>query len=146
MVEWKEHNSITSRDVAGILHDALGVVREMEARICALEDKVNQLVRERIRCDVAASRQAKEEAAEEEEAERQGNKEGQAMSESTIMQWFECEHLPTDLYAVADRIRNVAIAMDLDLGVESAEKSTGLRKLLEAKDCFVRARILCRKE
>lgn len=64
-----------ARDVADILQDALGVVREMETRICVLEDKVNRLIRERIRADVAASRQAKEEAAEEEEAERQGNKE-----------------------------------------------------------------------
>ena len=55
-----------------------------------------------------------------------------------IMRYFEHAHLPENLQAVAYACAGVAELMDSNLP-DSAEKSAGLRKLLEAKDCFVRA-------
>lgn len=55
-----------------------------------------------------------------------------------IMRYFEFAHLPPDLQAVSGEIYALACKMDALLP-ESAEKSAGMRKLLEAKDCFVRA-------
>ena len=57
---------------------------------------------------------------------------------SPIMKYFQFEHLPGRLQAVSKPIGELAEKMFADLP-ESAEKSAGLRKLLEAKDCFVRA-------
>lgn len=57
---------------------------------------------------------------------------------SPIMKYFAYAHLPADLQAVSRDISFLANAMDRDLR-DGAEKSAGLRKLLEAKDCFVRA-------
>ena len=57
-----------------------------------------------------------------------------------IMRFFDHDHLPSHLQAVAAPIRQVADVMDSTLP-DGAEKSAGLRKLLEAKDCFVRARL-----
>ena len=57
-----------------------------------------------------------------------------------IMKYFSYEHLPKHLQAVSKPIGELARAMDADLP-DGAEKSAGLRKLLEAKDCFVRARL-----
>ena len=59
---------------------------------------------------------------------------------SQILDYFEYSHLPPGLQEVSRAI--CEIAYDLDKALPpSAEKSAGLRKLLEAKDCFVRARI-----
>jgi len=55
-----------------------------------------------------------------------------------IMKYFEYEHLPKNLQIVSKPICELAIDMESRLD-DSAEKSAGLRKLLEAKDCFVRA-------
>lgn len=55
-----------------------------------------------------------------------------------IMLYFEYAHLPPHLQAVSKPIAELARAMDKEL-TDSAEKSAGLRKLLEAKDCFVRS-------
>lgn len=55
-----------------------------------------------------------------------------------IMKYFEYTHLPTHLQAVSKAIGDVANQMDKDIP-DSIEKSAGLRKLLEAKDCLVRA-------
>lgn len=57
-----------------------------------------------------------------------------------IMKYFAYEHLPMRLQAISEPIARLAEAMEAVLP-ESAEKSAGLRKLLEAKDCFVRARL-----
>lgn len=58
---------------------------------------------------------------------------------SPIMQYFEYKHLTNDdLIEVSSMIYNVAEWMDIHIP-DSPEKSAGLRKLLEAKDCFVRA-------
>ena len=58
--------------------------------------------------------------------------------EEPIMRYFEFAHLQGDLRLVSEQISIVAKAMH-DVLPRSAEKTAGLRKLLEAKDCFVRA-------
>jgi hypothetical protein len=55
-----------------------------------------------------------------------------------IMKYFEYAHLPEHLQKVSKPIGDLAKSMDEQLA-DGAEKSTGLRKLLEAKDCLVRA-------
>ena len=57
-----------------------------------------------------------------------------------MLMWFDGGHLPDHLRDVSDAFATLALAMDEKLA-EGAEKTAGLRKLLEAKDCFVRARI-----
>lgn len=54
------------------------------------------------------------------------------------MKYFDYEHLPPHLQAVSKPIGELARNMNRDLP-NCAEKSAGLRKLLEAKDCLVRA-------
>lgn len=53
---------------------------------------------------------------------------------------FAYAHLPPHLQEISSRIGDVAIFMHEELP-DGPEKSAGLRKLLEAKDCFVRAQI-----
>ncbi len=60
------------------------------------------------------------------------------MSESPILEFFKFEHLPEHLQKASEPICLLARKMDSELP-PCAEKSAGLRKLLEAKDCFVRA-------
>jgi hypothetical protein len=55
-----------------------------------------------------------------------------------IMRYFEYEHLPDGLREVSQRCAELARWAD-QLLPDGAEKSAGLRKLLEAKDCLVRA-------
>lgn len=55
-----------------------------------------------------------------------------------IMKYFEYDHLPIALSDVSGHVYELAHRMDEELP-DGAEKSTGLRKLLEAKDAFVRA-------
>lgn len=59
---------------------------------------------------------------------------------SPIMKYFEWDHLPAKLQDVSRSVGELAKFMDDGLP-EGPEKSAGLRKLLEAKDCFVRARL-----
>lgn len=58
-----------------------------------------------------------------------------------ILKFFEYKHLPAHLQEVSKRIGDLAVEMDVNLQ-DGPEKTIGLRKLLEAKDCFVRARLL----
>lgn len=60
---------------------------------------------------------------------------------STTIQWFAYAHLPAELQAVVKPIAELARQMEASLP-DGPEKSAGMRKLLEAKDCFVRAAIL----
>ena len=60
------------------------------------------------------------------------------VAESPIMEFFKYAHLPESLQKVSKSIGDVAKEME-SLLPAGAEKSAGLRKLLEAKDCFVRA-------
>ena len=57
---------------------------------------------------------------------------------SPIMRFFTFEHLPEPLKEVSRVCAVLALQMDINLP-DCAEKSAGLRKLLEAKDAFVRA-------
>lgn len=59
---------------------------------------------------------------------------------SPIIKYFEYSHLPVKLQDVSKPIGDLAKLMD-DILPDCAEKSAGLRKLLEAKDCLVRARL-----
>lgn len=67
------------------------------------------------------------------------NPEDENMSE--ILQYFEYKHLPEKLQEISKPICKLANKMDQDL-IGCPETSAGLRKLLEAKDCFVRAALL----
>lgn len=55
-----------------------------------------------------------------------------------IMRFFDFEHLPSFLREVSRPVGELARHIDGSLP-DCAEKTAGLRKLLEAKDCFVRA-------
>ena len=57
---------------------------------------------------------------------------------SPILKYFTYAHLPEKLQEISKPIGEMAIAIDATLP-DGPEKSAGLRKLLEAKDCFVRA-------
>lgn len=59
---------------------------------------------------------------------------------SPIMKYFTYEHLPAHLQEISKPIGDLARQMDETLP-DGAEKSTGLRKLLEAKDALVRAKL-----
>lgn len=57
---------------------------------------------------------------------------------SSILKYFAYKHLPEHLQSISKPIGELAEYMDVNVP-NSAEKSAGLRKLLEAKDCLVRA-------
>jgi len=56
------------------------------------------------------------------------------------MDFFKYAHLPQRLQEISKPIGELASEMDRELN-DGAEKSAGMRKLLEAKDCFVRAKL-----
>lgn len=56
---------------------------------------------------------------------------------STTIKFFEYGHLPQRLQEVSKPICELAKLMEETLP-DGAEKSAGMRKLLEAKDCFIR--------
>lgn len=64
---------------------------------------------------------------------------------SPILDFFAYEHLPMRLKSVSKSIAQLAETMEKNLP-PGAEKSAGLRKLLEAKDCFVRAALVTQTE
>lgn len=57
---------------------------------------------------------------------------------TTTIKYFEYKHLPEKLQAVSKPFHALAHEMEETLP-DGPEKSAGMRKLLEAKDCFVRA-------
>lgn len=57
-----------------------------------------------------------------------------------IVQHFAYEHLPPHLGVISKRVHDLAQSMVLTIP-DGPELTTGLRKLLEAKDCLVRAAI-----
>jgi len=59
---------------------------------------------------------------------------------STTIKYFEYEHLPEHLKEISKLFYELAHTME-EVLPDSAEKSAGMRKLLEAKDCFVRAKL-----
>jgi hypothetical protein len=58
-------------------------------------------------------------------------------STEAILKFFEYDHLPQHLQDVSRPFNS--LAWDMAGRFEGAELTTGLRKLLEAKDCMVRA-------
>jgi hypothetical protein len=57
---------------------------------------------------------------------------------STTIKYFAYAHLPAHLQAVSKPVGDLAEQLERELP-DGPEKSAGMRKLLEAKDCFVRA-------
>jgi hypothetical protein len=57
---------------------------------------------------------------------------------TSVDKYFAFEHLPQHLQEISKPLGELAKLMDEALP-DGAEKSAGMRKLLEAKDCFVRA-------
>ena len=55
-----------------------------------------------------------------------------------VLKYFTYAHLPPALQDISMRFHDLAWSLAQDLP-ESPEVTVGLRKLLEAKDCFVRA-------
>jgi hypothetical protein len=62
-----------------------------------------------------------------------------------LLQWFEYDHLPKHLRVISEELYTTAHNL-VDVLPDSPELTTGLRKLLEAKDCFVRARVAATRE
>lgn len=58
-----------------------------------------------------------------------------------VLQFFDYEHLPPHLQEVSKPCADLARSMAGGLQ-HSAELTIGLRKLLEAKDAFVRAKLV----
>lgn len=54
-----------------------------------------------------------------------------------IVRYFAWGHLPPELAAISEKVAN--LAYDMVEVLDGPELTAGLRKLLEAKDCFVRA-------
>lgn len=59
---------------------------------------------------------------------------------TNVDKYFEYQHLKEDLQQVSKPICELAKLIE-ELLPDGAEKSAGMRKLLEAKDCFVRAKL-----
>ena len=59
---------------------------------------------------------------------------------STTIKYFSYEHLPEKLQEVSKPISDLAKLME-EMLPDGPEKSAGMRKLLEAKDCFVREKL-----
>jgi hypothetical protein len=57
-----------------------------------------------------------------------------------MLQFFAYEHLPPHLQEVSKRFGDLARWM-VETLPSNAERTAGLRKLLESKDCAVRARL-----
>lgn len=55
-----------------------------------------------------------------------------------LMQFFKYDHLPAHLQAISKPFADLAEHIDLSLPA-NPERAVALRKLLEAKDCAVRA-------
>lgn len=60
-----------------------------------------------------------------------------------VLKYFKYAHLPEALQAISKPIGDLAttIAEQLQESADPAEVTVGLRKLLEAKDCFVRSMV-----
>jgi hypothetical protein len=61
-------------------------------------------------------------------------------TEEPMLQFFSYEHLPKELKEISQPFRSLAIEMPEKLP-RNPERTTMLRKMLEAKDCAVRARL-----
>ena len=57
-----------------------------------------------------------------------------------LLQFFAFDHLPDELQAISAQFHDLAVNLLICLP-RNPERTVALRKLLEAKDCAVRARI-----
>lgn len=57
-----------------------------------------------------------------------------------LLKFFEYSHLPENLQKISRPLCLLAYEME-ELLPDGPEKTVGLRKLLEAKDCFVRSNL-----
>jgi hypothetical protein len=62
------------------------------------------------------------------------------MARDRLIQFFHSGHLPQDLALVSTRFAELALWIEANLP-QNPERTVALRKLLEAKDCAVRARL-----
>ncbi len=60
-------------------------------------------------------------------------------SQAALLKYFEFEHLPEKLQPISKACHKLAHDMIERQPNGGAEMTAGLRKLLEAKDCFVRS-------
>lgn len=60
------------------------------------------------------------------------------MATNNLMKYFKYDHLPPKLQEVSKKFAELAEYIDGNIP-QSAESTVALRKLLEAKDCAVRA-------
>ena len=67
------------------------------------------------------------------------------MKRHYLMQFFNYQHLPTNLANVSKQFHDMAVLINQVLP-DNPEKTKALRKLLEAKDCAVRALIFENQE
>ena len=68
------------------------------------------------------------------------NAEGRHPGTQQLARWFTSDHLPDDARPPSAACAELAQEM-IDAIPDGPELSAGLRHLLEAKDCFVRAKI-----
>lgn len=61
------------------------------------------------------------------------------MEVQDLMKFFDYTHLPEKLKEVSKPVCHLAYEMCWIISEDSEEFKIGLRKLLEAKDCFVRS-------
>lgn len=61
---------------------------------------------------------------------------------AAVLRWFDYDHLPPHLQAVSQMCHDVAHEMARRFPDGGPELTAGLRKLLEAKDAFVRVAVL----
>ncbi len=66
-------------------------------------------------------------------------------STEQVVRWFDNEHQAADLQAVSGPYKELANTLLAQLP-DSPELTAGLRKLLESKDCAVRAAVANREE
>lgn len=64
----------------------------------------------------------------------------EAFVSDRLLQFFSYEHLPPRLREVSANFHNLAVWMDQELPA-TPERTVAFRKLLEAKDCAVRAQL-----
>ncbi len=57
---------------------------------------------------------------------------------TTTIKYFKYDHLPPHLQEISKLFADLANTLEEKID-DSPEKSAGMRKLLEAKDCMVRA-------
>ncbi len=60
--------------------------------------------------------------------------------EDRLLQFFHYEHLPAHLQEISKPFSELAVQVVSTLP-SNPERTAGLRKLLEAKDCIVRAKL-----